>query len=223
MDGNGRWAKKRFLPRVAGHVKGVKRVKEIVAYCSELKVPYLTLFAFGRENWKRPAEEVSFLMKLLYDELSHEFEKLHKQHVRVRFIGDRTRLNDSVIQKMNDVEQLTLDNEGLNLNIALDYSGRYDILQAINNLLSSREYSQISEEIFEKFLLTYPCPAPDLLIRTSGETRISNFMLWQLAYTECYFIDKLWPDFTKYELDLAIKWYNTRERRYGMTSEQISL
>lgn len=221
MDGNGRWAKKRFLPRVAGHARGVKRVKEIVEHCSDTGIKYLTLFAFGRENWKRPHEEVSFLMGLLLEQLNKEFLRLHEKGVRIRFVGDRLRLEQIISDKVSEIEELTQNNKKLNLNIALDYSGSYDIIQAVNTILAEGKYTTISEEILEKHLLTYPDPAPDLLIRTSGEMRLSNFMLWQMAYTEIYFTYKLWPDFNKKALDEAIEWFKTRERRYGMISEQL--
>lgn len=221
MDGNGRWAKKRLLPRVAGHVRGVKRVKEIVECCAEIGVQYLTLFAFGRENWRRPQDEVSFLMKLLYDQLGNELAALHKQKVCVRFIGDRTRLDDVLIQKISILEDLTKNNAGLHLSIALDYSGTYDITQAINQILTNKTIEHVTEADFERFLLSYPYPAPDLLIRTSGESRLSNFMLWQVAYSEIFITAKLWPDFTSKVLHSAVEWFNGRERRFGMTSEQI--
>ena len=221
MDGNGRWAKKRLLPRVAGHVRGVKRVKEIVACCAEIGVQYLTLFAFGRENWRRPQDEVSFLMKLLYDQLGNQLVALHEQNVRVRFIGDRTRLGADLIQKIVVLEDLTKNNDGLYLSIALDYSGTYDITQAVNQIIANKAIEHITESDFERFLLSYPYPAPDLLIRTSGESRISNFMLWQIAYSEIFITTKLWPDFTAKVLHSAIEWFNNRERRFGMTSEQI--
>ncbi len=223
MDGNGRWAKKRLLPRVAGHVRGVGRVKEIVEHCSELGIAYLTLFAFGRENWRRPKEEVSFLMNLLSEQIAKEFYKLHEKNVRIRFIGDKTRLSHSILKQMKDIEQLTCNNNKLNLNIALDYSGTYDIIQAVNRIIANSPTQPITEEIFSQYLLPYPDPDPDLLIRTSGESRISNFILWQLAYSECYFTSKLWPDFDKKALDNAIEWFNSRERRFGMTSEQLQV
>lgn len=221
MDGNGRWAKKRLLPRVAGHVRGVKRVKEIVEHCSELGIRYLTLFAFGRENWRRPKEEVSFLMNLLSEQISKEFYKLHEKNVRIRFMGDKTRLSHAILGQVKDIEQLTSNNNKLNLNIALDYSGTYDIVQAVNRIIANSPTQPITEEIFSQYLLSYPDPDPDLLIRTSGESRVSNFILWQLAYSECYFTSKLWPDFDKRALDSAIEWFNSRERRFGMTSEQL--
>jgi undecaprenyl diphosphate synthase len=221
MDGNGRWAKKRLLPRVAGHARGVKRVKEIIEHCSHIGVKYLTLFAFGRENWKRPQTEVSFLMNLLLEQLDKEFLHLHEEDVKIRFIGDRSRLDKIICEKIEVIEKLTNANKKLNLNVAVDYSGSYDIIQAINTVLAEGKHKNITREVLEKYLLTYPNPAPDLFIRTSGEIRISNFMLWQIAYTELYFTSKLWPDFNKQALDDAIKWFQTRERRYGKISEQL--
>lgn len=221
MDGNGRWAKKRLLPRVAGHVRGVKRVKEIVEHCSSLKIKYLTLFAFGRDNWRRPDEEVSFLMRLLSEQISKEFYKLHDKNVKIRFIGDKTRLSAAIVKQIQNIELVTINNTALNLNIALDYSGTYDIVQAVNRIIADKLATPLTEEGFEKYLLSYPDPQPELLIRTSGESRLSNFMLWQLAYSECYFTSKLWPDFDKRALDNAIEWFNTRERRFGKISEQL--
>ena len=221
MDGNGRWAKKRLLPRVAGHVRGVRRVQEIVEHCATIGIQYLTLFAFGRENWRRPVEEVSFLMKLLYEQLEKEFSRLHEKNIHVRFIGDRSRLDKVIVDKINSIEVLTKNNTKMHLNIALDYSGTYDIIQSVNQILKSGAHIQITEEDFNKYLLTYPDPHPDLLIRTSGESRLSNFMLWQSAYAECYFTDKLWPDFDANQLDIAVNWFESRERRFGMISEQL--
>ncbi len=221
MDGNGRWAKKRFLPRIAGHAKGVKRAHEIVEHCSLIGVKIITLFAFGRENWQRPQEEVSFLMQLLGEQIDKEFFKLHEKNVQICFIGDRSRLNTHLIDKINKIEQATCKNSKLKLNIALDYSGKYDLLQAINKIRSANITGEITEEILDSFLLSSPDPDPELLIRTSGEMRLSNFMLWQCAYSEMYFIDTLWPDFKTSELDKAIIWFNNRERRFGKTSEQL--
>lgn len=222
MDGNGRWAKKRLLPRVAGHARGVKRVKEMVEHCSELGIQYLTLFAFGRENWQRPKEEVSFLMNLLSEQITKEFYKLHEKNVKIRFIGDKTRLSHAILAQIKEIEQLTSNNNKLNLNIALDYSGTYDIVQAVNRIIANMPTQPITEEVFSQYLLSYPDPDPDLLIRTSGESRLSNFILWQLAYSECYFTAKLWPDFDKKALDAAIEWFNSRERRFGKISEQLT-
>lgn len=221
MDGNGRWAKRLLLPRVAGHVRGVKRVKEIVEHCSNLGVKYLTLFAFGRENWSRPKEEVSFLMKLLSEQIKKEFYKLHDKGVKIRFIGDRSRLSKALVKQIEDIEEITFENKVLQLNIALDYSGTFDIVQAVNHILRAKVSSPITEEEFSQYLLTYPTPNPELFIRTSGVIRLSNFMLWQISYSECYFTDVMWPDFGKSELNNAIKWFNTKERRFGMISEQL--
>lgn len=220
MDGNGRWAKARYLPRTAGHIQGVKRVKEIVKYSSKIGLKYLTLFAFGRENWARPKQEVSFLMKLLSQKLTSEFSQLVKENVKLRFIGDKTRLNSEILDKINHLESASVNNDGLNLNIALDYSGSYDIIQAVNQI--SNKGINVDEEEFSKYLLTYPTPNPELLIRTSGESRISNFMLWQAMYSELYFTQVMWPEFDVAEFEKAIQWYHTRERRFGMTSEQIN-
>jgi undecaprenyl diphosphate synthase len=221
MDGNGRWAKKRFLPRVAGHVRGVKRVKDVIEQCLEINVKYLTLFAFGRDNWKRPAEEVSFLMNLLLEQINKEFTKLHDKNICVRFVGDRSRIDKSLVDRIESIEQLTQKNDKLFLSIALDYSGTYDITQAVNKIIQTHPKSEITEKEFSKYLLNYPYPSVDLFIRTGGEYRLSDFMLWDLAYSECYFTGKLWPDFDKTVFSTAIKWFNSRERRFGMISEQL--
>lgn len=221
MDGNGRWAKQRLLPRVAGHSYGVKRVKEIIEHAAAIGVESLTLFAFGRDNWKRPHEEVSFLMGLLAEQLDKQFRQLHQQNVKLRFIGDKTRLNNNLLEQINELEQLTVNNTRLNLSIALDYSGSYDIIQAVNRIIKEQNHTEIDATILAKYLLTYPLANPDLVIRTGGESRLSDFMLWQLAYAECYFTEVLWPDFKAQELDIAIKWFQQKERRFGMISEQL--
>lgn len=221
MDGNGRWAKKRLLPRIMGHMKGVKRVKEIIQYSSEIGIKYLTLFAFGRENWKRPKEEVSFLMKLLYEKLNSEFQQLVEDGVKITFIGDRSRISNNIIEKINELEKATSKNQKLYLQIAIDYSGSFDIIQAVNKALELK-MKDIDEKTFARLLFTKDIPNPDLLIRTSGETRISNFMLFQISYSELYFTKTLWPDFNKSKLNEAIQWFQTKERRYGMISEQIN-
>ena len=221
MDGNGRWAKKRLLPRATGHAKGVVRVKQIVEHCAFIGIRYLTLFAFGRDNWERPQEEVSFLMNLLSEQLSKEFYKLHEKNVKIRFIGDKLRLPKALSNKIKDIELLTVNNTKLNLNIAVDYSGTYDIVQAVNRIILDKPHQEVTEETFNQYILSYPDPSPDLLIRTSGEYRLSNFILWQLAYTECYFTNQLWPDFDKKSLENAVEWFNSRERRFGKTSEQL--
>ena len=221
MDGNGRWAKKRFLPRVAGHVKGVNALKKIVEYCNNLGIKHLTVFAFGRENWNRPQGEVSFLMRLMLRRLVKELAELHQKQAVIRFIGDRTRLNADFLNEINKAENLTANNSGINFNICVDYSGQYDVIQAINRILAEKKHTQITEEILANYLYTEGQPNPELVIRTSGEYRISNFMLWQLAYSEMYFTPVFWPDFSPHELDKAIDWYNNRERRFGKISEQL--
>ncbi len=221
MDGNGRWAKKRFLPRVAGHVKGVASLKKIVTHCDDLGVKHLTVFAFGRENWKRPQEEVSFLMRLMLKKLNKELNELHQKQAVIRFLGDRERLAPEFKTSLEAAEKLTAHNSGLNFNICIDYSGQYDIVQAVNRILKDRPHEVITEEIFRSYLYTAGQPDPELVIRTSGECRISNFMLWQLAYSEIYFTPLAWPEFTPAALDDAIEWYNNRERRFGKISEQL--
>jgi undecaprenyl diphosphate synthase len=221
MDGNGRWAKKRFLPRVAGHVKGVNTLKKIVTHCDSLGVRHLTVFAFGRENWNRPVSEVSFLMRLMLKRLNHEINELHQKNAIIKFIGDKSRINSEFLSSIQHAEDLTHANSGLNLNICLDYSGQYDIVQAINRILAEHPDAIITEELLASHLLTAHAPDPELVIRTSGECRISNFMLWQLAYSEIYFTSIFWPDFSPHELDKAITWYQDRERRFGKISEQL--
>ena len=221
MDGNGRWAKRRFLPRVAGHVKGVNTLKRIVVHCDAIGVKHLTVFAFGRENWNRPQAEVSFLMKLMLKRLQKELTEMHERNAIIKFIGDKSRLNDALLNEITHSENLTANNSGLHFNICLDYSGQYDILQAVNQIIAEKRTTPLNEEEFASYLLTKEQPAPELLIRTSGESRISNFMLWQIAYTEIYLSDLCWPDFDANALDKAIEWYNSRERRFGKTSEQL--
>lgn len=221
MDGNGRWAKKRFLPRSSGHWFGLKRAKEIVYYSAEIGVKNLTLFAFGRENWKRPEEEVLLLMKLLAEQIDKGYHELHEKNIKVRFVGDKTRLAEDILNKIVEAENFTKNNSGLFLDIAIDYSGQFDIVQAVNRIIKDGIKTKISEEDFTRYLLTYPSPPPDLLIRTSGESRISNFLLYQAAYSELYFPNLMWPSFSKRELDKAIKWFNGKERRFGMISEQL--
>lgn len=221
MDGNGRWAKKRFLPRVAGHIKGVSALKKIVDHCDSIGIKHLSVFAFGRENWSRPQSEVSFLMRLMIKRLDKELDELHQKNAVIRFIGDRSRLNQEFINSINHAEQTTQTNSGLNFNICVDYSGQYDIIQAINRFIQENPAQSITEEHFANYLLTAGQPSPELVIRTSGESRISNFMLWQLAYSELYFSQAFWPDFAPTDLDHAIAWYNNRERRFGKISAQL--
>ena len=223
MDGNGRWAKQRLLPRVAGHRRGVEAVRRAVRACSERGVEYLTLFAFSSENWRRPPEEVSFLMQLFMMALEQEVEKLHEAGVRFQVIGDIGRFERKLVQLIREAEGRTSQNRKLTLTVAANYGGRWDILQAVNRMLRARpELVQgFGERDVTPYLALADAPEPDLFIRTGGEQRISNFMLWQLAYTELYFTDVLWPDFDAAALDRAIISYQQRERRFGRTSEQL--
>jgi undecaprenyl diphosphate synthase len=224
MDGNGRWAKQRFLPRIAGHKRGAEAVRKTARACGERGIEYLTLFAFSSENWRRPADEVSFLMQLFVIALQQEVSKLHENEVRFRVIGDLSRFEPELVRLIHDAETLTRDNNRLTLTIAANYGGRWDILQATNRML--RNKPELAAGFNEADLMPYLslnyAPEPDLFIRTGGEQRISNFMLWQLAYTELYFTDLLWPDFDASALDHAIASYRERERRFGRTSEQIA-
>ncbi|WP_233196327.1 isoprenyl transferase [Chromobacterium sinusclupearum] len=220
MDGNGRWAKKRFLPRVAGHKRGLDAVREIVKACKELGVGYLTLFAFSTENWRRPQEEVSFLMELFLRALDNEVERLHGNNIRLKVLGSRERFSAELCERIDRAEQKTAGNDGLVLSIAADYGGRWDIVQAANQLLRQGA-TEITEEALSRQLTMSWAPEPDLFIRTGGEQRISNFLLWQLAYSELYFTDLLWPDFDRAALEQAVSSYWQRERRFGRTSEQL--
>lgn len=224
MDGNGRWARKRFLPRIAGHKRGVETVRDLVKQCIQLKVEFLTLFAFSSENWRRPPEEVSFLMGLFMDALKREVVKLHQNNIKLVMIGDRSHFDASLITQIEESEQLTEKNTGLVLTIAANYGGRWDMLQAANKmqLALPQLTGHYREEHLTPYLSMSYSPEPDLFIRTGGEKRISNFLLWQLAYTELYFTDTLWPDFNEDAFNLAIQSYQKRERRFGRTSEQLS-
>jgi undecaprenyl diphosphate synthase len=224
MDGNGRWARKRFLPRVAGHKRGMDAVLELVKACVDHNIAYLTLFAFSSENWRRPADEVSFLMSLFIQGLKREVAKLHENNIKLVLIGDRTRFNAELIDQIELSERLTANNTGLTLSIAANYGGRWDILQAVNKMHSAMpsHVGEYDEEHLASHLAMHYAPEPDLFIRTGGEKRISNFMLWQLAYTELYFTDTLWPDFDESAFNLALASYQNRERRFGRTSEQVS-
>lgn len=224
MDGNGRWARKRFLPRIAGHKRGVETVRDLVKQCALLKVEYLTLFAFSSENWRRPAEEVSFLMGLFMEALKREVIKLHQNNIKLVMIGDRSRFDAPLIAQIEESEQLTANNTGLILTIAANYGGRWDILQAANKMQAALPQlaGHYREDHLSSYLSMSYAPEPDLFIRTGGEKRISNFLLWQLAYTELYFTDTLWPDFNEDAFNLAIQSYQQRERRFGRTSEQLS-
>jgi undecaprenyl diphosphate synthase len=224
MDGNGRWAKQRLLPRVAGHRKGVEAVRATVRACIARGVDFLTLFAFSSENWRRPPDEVSILMQLFLRALEQEVAKLHENGIRFKVVGDTQRFEPRIRELIAAGEALTAGNQRLTLTIAANYGGRWDIAQAVRRLLAARpEAAQGFEpEALEPFLSMAYAPEPDLFIRTGGEQRISNFLLWQLAYSEFYFTDLLWPDFDAATLDEAIASYQRRERRYGRTSEQLA-
>jgi undecaprenyl diphosphate synthase len=223
MDGNGRWAKQRFMPRAAGHQRGVEALRDVVKTCRELGVSYLTVFAFSSENWRRPTEEVSFLMSLFLIMLEREVVKLHENNIRLKIIGDRSRFDAKLNATMREAELLTQSNTALTLTVAANYGGRWDVMQAIKSMLGVHPQlaQTFSEEDLQPYLSMSDAPEPDLFIRTGGEQRISNFMLWQLAYTELYFTDVLWPAFGRKELEKAITWYQQRERRFGRTSEQL--
>ncbi len=223
MDGNGRWAKKRHLPRVAGHKRGVEAVRATVMACIEQGIGYLTIFAFSSENWRRPQDEVSFLMSLFITVLEKEVAKLHKNGVRLRIVGDLTRFDPRLIDLIQRAEAQTAENSRLVLTVAANYGGRWDILQAVNRLCLSQpdKAGNYEEADLAPYLAMADAPEPDLFIRTGGEQRISNFLLWQLAYTEFYFTDLLWPEFDAKALAQAVASYQHRERRYGRISEQL--
>ena len=222
MDGNGRWAQRRRLPRIAGHRRGAEAVRATVRACAERGIEFLTLFAFSSENWRRPAEEVALLMKLFKSALENEVEKLHANGVRVKVVGDTERFDPKIRALIERADKLTAQNSRLTLTIAANYGGRWDILQAVTRLLAERpSLGQVEEALLTPYLAMSYAPEPDLFIRTGGEQRISNFLLWQLAYTELYFTDLLWPDFDGAALDEAITSYRRRERRFGRTSEQL--
>lgn len=226
MDGNGRWAEQRQLPRMAGHEAGVKSIEKILKCVVEKQIQVLTLFAFGIENWGRPTEEINFLMDLFLNNLQNQTEQFLKNNIQFRVIGDRTRINAGLINKIQQVQTLTAANTGLILVIAFNYSGQWDILQATRKLgekvargvLSADE---IGYQHLQQALCLADLPVPDLFIRTSGEQRISNFLLWQLAYTELYFTEVLWPDFDEMELERALREFSLRQRRYGLIRQQI--
>ncbi|PIT12930.1 isoprenyl transferase [Snodgrassella alvi] len=222
MDGNGRWAKKRFMPRIMGHKKGLEILEEMTANCARMGVEYLTVFAFSTENWRRPTDEVNFLMNLFLQSLQKRVQRLHKNNLRLRVIGDRSRFAAEIVRGIEDAEALTAANTGLTLTIAADYGGRWDILQAANQAIQAGA-TELTETSILPYLSLGNAPEPDLFIRTGGETRISNFLLWQLAYTELYFTPVLWPDFDESQLNIAIRSYQVRERRFGRTSEQLPL
>lgn len=223
MDGNGRWARKRFLPRFAGHRRGVETVRDSVKYCLERGIDYLTLFAFSSENWRRPEEEVTLLMQLFMRALQQEVSKLDSNGVKLKIVGDLSRFDPSLQSLIVAAEEKTAGNDRLTLTIAANYGGRWDILQAANRMAVARpeKRGEWTEGDLAPFLAMSYAPEPDLFIRTGGEERISNFLLWQLAYSELYFTDALWPEFDSVAFAAAIASYQQRERRFGRTSEQL--
>jgi undecaprenyl diphosphate synthase len=225
MDGNGRWAKKRFMPRVAGHKRGVETLRTVIKACVSRGIGYLTVFAFSSENWRRPQEEVNFLMNLFVSALSDEIDKLHTNGVRLKVVGDFSRFEPKLRHLIDAGEAKTAHNTRLTLTIAANYGGRWDLLQAVNRLCRAHpdKAGNYTEEDLAPFLTMAYAPEPDLFIRTGGEQRISNFLLWQLAYAEFYFTDLLWPEFDGAALDAAIDSYRQRERRFGRTSEQLAV
>ena len=220
MDGNGRWAKKRLLPRVMGHKRGLDALEATVKNCQELGVECLTVFAFSTENWRRPADEVGFLMNLFLQSLKKQVKRLHGNNIRLRVIGKRDRFSADIQSSIAEAEALTADNTGLLLSIAVDYGGHQDIVQAANQAIANGK-TVLTEEDIQAHISLNDVATPDLFIRTGGETRISNFLLWQLAYTELYFTETLWPDFDLAALQAAIHSFGQRERRFGRTSEQL--
>lgn len=227
MDGNGRWAKRRGLPRVAGHKRGVETVREIVETCAQIGVKYLTIYTFSTENWKRPKTEVSTLMRLIVKSLQTETNDLHANNIRLKTIGNTKVLPDEVCNELNQAIEKTKNNDKLTLNLALSYSGRWELTEAIKSISEQYkngnvELDDINEELISNHLSTSGMPDPDLLIRSGGEFRISNFLLWQIAYAEIYVTKVLWPEFRYTKLIEAIKDYQKRERRFGLVSEQIS-
>ncbi len=219
MDGNGRWAKKRFMPRLAGHREGLEALKRCVRACAQRGVKILTVFAFSSENWNRPADEVSGLMDLLLKAVTKEVPELHAQGIQLHFVGERSALSASMRHALSEAEHTTRDNQQLILNVCVNYGGRWDMVQAAAKL--ARQGQEITEESLQQALALSHVPDPDLLIRTGGEQRISNFLLWQTAYSELYFCDTLWPEFDEQSLDAALLDFQRRERRFGQTSEQL--
>src|SRR6476646_1336120 len=223
MDGNGRWATKRFLPRVAGHVKGVEAVREIVEACALRGVEYLTLVAFSSENWRRPEEEVSLLMRLFVTALEREVAKMHANGIRLKVVGDLSRFDAKLRDMIANAERRTANNTRLTVSICANYGGRWDIMQATGKMVAANPgVTDYTEEMLAPHLAMAYAPEPDLFIRTGGEERISNFLLWQLAYSELYFTDTFWPDFDIGALDAAIASYQSRERRFGRTGDQVA-
>jgi undecaprenyl diphosphate synthase len=222
MDGNGRWAKKRLMPRISGHKKGLESVRTVITQCQKLNIPFLTLFAFSTENWLRPTQEVNFLMSLFQESIKKESSALIKHNVRFKLIGDRKPFPKKLVDKIKELEKLTEKNTGLTLSVAINYGGRWDIVNAVNKhqkeTFSKKPLTQ--KNLIQNLSLNY-APDPDLLIRTGGEKRISNFLIWQFSYSELYFTETLWPDFNERALMTALFEFQKRERRYGKTSEQL--
>jgi undecaprenyl diphosphate synthase len=226
MDGNGRWAEDRGLPRTEGHQAGVKAIKPIIKACAEKKIPALSVWAFSQDNWARPVEEVDFLLQLFIQSLEKEVEELHNHGICLRFTGDRSNLSESLRKSMVKAESLTSKNKITIFNVVINYTGRWDVLQAAKNIAQKvasgeMKIDDVSEQVFSEQLSTSDLPDPDLFIRTSGEKRISNFFLWQLAYTELYFTETSWPDFNVLEFEKALKCFSLRERRFGKISDQL--
>ena len=222
MDGNGRWAKKRLLPRISGHRRGLETVKMVITQCQKLNIPFLTLFAFSTENWLRPAQEVDFLMSLFQDSIKKESSSLIKNNIRFKLIGDRKPFPKKLIDKIKELESLSEENTGLTLSVAINYGGRWDIVNAVNEYRKKNHFKKpfTQKNLIQNLSLNF-APDPDLLIRTGGEKRISNFLIWQFSYTELYFTETLWPDFNEKAFTSALIEFQKRERRYGKTSEQI--
>ena len=222
MDGNGRWAKRRLMPRVAGHRKGVEALRGVIRACAERGVTHLTVFAFSSENWRRPQEEVTLLMELFLRALENEVARLHENDIRFRVIGELSGFSERIQTLIRDAEALTRNNSRLTFTVAANYGGRWDIVQAVKKLMAAgMAPEEVDEAALVQHLSMADMPEPDLFIRTGGEQRISNFLLWQLAYTELYFTETLWPDFDAAALDAAIVSFRARERRFGRTSEQV--
>lgn len=223
MDGNGRWARQRRLPRFAGHQRGVEALRTLIKACISRGIGFLTVFAFSSENWRRPAEEVTVLRQLFLAVLKNEVSRMHANGIRLRIIGDLSPFGTEILKLAKHAEETTAGNSKLTLTVAANYGGRWDVVQAANRALAGKDMNnlQLTEADLEPHLSLQHAPEPDLFIRTGGEQRISNFLLWQLAYTELYFTPKLWPDFNESELDAAIASYAQRERRFGQTSEQL--
>ncbi len=221
LDGNGRWATERHLPRAAGHRRGVEAVRNTVEQCARMGIEYVTLFAFSSENWRRPADEVSLLMRLFMSALQREVDQLRRNGIRLRVVGDLSRFEPTLQEMINAAQRDTASNRRMTLTIAANYGGRWDILQAMNRFIADNPAGKVDEQSLAPYLAMSYAPEPDLFIRTGGEQRISNFLLWQLAYSELYFTDTLWPDFDAAAFDAAIASYASRERRFGRTSEQV--